>query len=501
MSGEILLILAIAVPFAGAAAIVALGRQPNAREAATLVTGTLLFIVNIGLVIAVSSGERPDITVFDFVPGAAIALSAEPLGALFGAIASGLWIVTSIYSIGYMRGGGEQNQTRFYAFFAIALACTMGVAYSRNLMTLFVFYEFLSLSTYPLVVHAGTEEARRGGRTYIGILMASSIAFLLFAILWTWTLAGTLEFALGGILQDVASPLALSGLLALYVFGIAKAGLMPLHRWLPAAMVAPTPVSALLHAVAVVKAGVFAVLKTAVFVFGIDTLGEIGGSRFFLYLAAFTVIAAGIIALRQDNLKRRLAYSTISQLGIIVLAAMTAHALGVVGGAMHIATHAFAKITLFFAAGAIYIAAHKTEISDMRGIGRAMPWTMTFFLIGALSVTGLPPTGGLWSKWTIALAAFAIDDYVLLAVLLASSLLSAGYLMPVVVRAFFAPVETGAAGGGAPENPATESQIREAPPLMLAAMGISSAGCIVLFFWPEPVFRLAALLFPGGVAP
>lgn len=496
MSSEILLILAIAVPLAGAAAIAALGRQPNVREAATLITAALLFLVNIGLAVAVAGGERPDIAAFDFVPGAAIALSAEPLGALFGLLASGLWIVTSIYSIGYMRGAGEKNQTRFYAFFAIALACTMGIAFSRNLMTLFVFYELLSLTTYPLVIHAGTEEARRGGRVYIGILMASSIAFLLFAILWTWTLAGTLEFALGGILADAASPLVLSALLVLYLFGIAKAGLMPLHRWLPAAMVAPTPVSALLHAVAVVKAGVFAVLKIAVFVFGIDTLSEISSSRFFLYLAAATVITAGVIALRQDNLKRRLAYSTVSQLGLIVLAAMTANALGVVGGAMHIATHAFAKITLFFAAGAIYVAAHETEISGMRGIGRTMPWTMTFFLIGALSVIGLPPAGGLWSKWTIALSAFAIEDYVLLAVLLASSLLSVGYLMPVVVRAFFAPFTDGAAA-----SPATTSPIREAPPFMLAAMAVSAAGCIVLFFWPGPLFRFAALLFPGGVAP
>jgi multicomponent Na+:H+ antiporter subunit D len=487
VSGDLLLILTVAVPLAGAAAIVLLRRQPNAREAATLVTAALLFFVNVGLVTVVIGGGRPDLLIFDFVPGAAIALAAEPLGALFGAIASGLWFVTSIYSIGYMRANAEKNQTRFYTFFAIALAATMGIAYARNLMTLFVFYEFLSLSTYPLVIHAGTEAARRGGRVYIGILMATSIAFFLFAILWTWTLAGTLEFAPGGILAGAASPLALSGLLALYVFGIAKAGLMPFHRWLPSAMVAPTPVSALLHAVAVVKAGVFAVLKIMIFVFGIDVLGEIGGSRFFLYLAAVTVIAAGIIALRQDNLKRRLAYSTISQLGLIVLAAMTANALGVVGGAMHIATHAFAKITLFFAAGAIYVAAHKTEISDMRGIGRAMPWTMTFFLIGALSVIGLPPAGGLWSKWIIALSVLQTGDYVLLAVLLGSSLLSAGYLMPIVARAFFAPAE----------GPQTPAPIREAPPMMLAAMGVSAAGCIFLFFWPGPIFRLAALLFPG----
>ncbi|MCP3692916.1 MAG: monovalent cation/H+ antiporter subunit D family protein, partial [Planctomycetaceae bacterium] len=308
--------------------------------------------------------------------------------------------------IGYMRGHHEKHQTRFYVCFALAIFAAMGAAMAENMFTLFIFYEVLTLSTYPLVTHHGTEKARRGGRTYLSILLFTSVSMLLLAMAWTWNLAGTLDFTAGGILSaenlrpgKELTTLGLGALLALYVFGTGKAAVMPFHRWLPAAMVAPTPVSALLHAVAVVKVGVFTVMKVVVYIFGTDLLTSTGVSTWLMYVAGMTILLGSLVALTKDNLKARLAYSTISQLSYIVLGAMLANSYGVVGGSMHIAMHACGKITLFFCAGAIYVAAHKTEISDMRGIGRVMPVTLFAFLLGSISVIGLPPFGGSWSKW------------------------------------------------------------------------------------------------------
>jgi multicomponent Na+:H+ antiporter subunit D len=386
LSGETLIALALLLPAAGSVGIFLAARQPNLREAVTLATALALFASVLGLLPAVLAGARPRLVALEMFPGIALAFSVEPLGMLFALVASGLWIVNSIYSIGYMRGNREAHQTRFYACFALALAATMGVAFSANLLTLYLFYEALTLVTWPLVTHRGDAEARSGGRIYLGILLGTSIVFLLPAIIVTWAVTGTLEFSPGGILRGAGlSNAAIGGLLALYMFGIGKAALMPVHRWLPAAMVAPTPVSALLHAVAVVKAGVFAVVKVIVYVFGIEALSAVRAADWLPTVAGFTIIAASIVALRSDNLKRRLAYSTVSQLSYVVLAASILAPLSVVGAAFHIAAHAVSKITLFFAAGAIYTAAHKTEVSQLDGIGRRMPWTMGAFAIGALS--------------------------------------------------------------------------------------------------------------------
>ena len=277
-------------------------------------------------------------------------------------------------------------------------------------------------------------------------------------------------------------------LLVLYVFGIGKAALMPFHRWLPAAMVAPTPVSALLHAVAVVKAGVFSVLKVTVYIFGVDNLAELGCSEWLQYLAAATIIIASLVAMTKDNLKARLAYSTISQLSYIVLGAMLVNSWGIIGGGMHIAMHAFGKITLFFCAGAIMVAAHKTEVSEMKGLGRVMPVTMAAFLIGSLSIIGAPPMAGLWSKWYLVLGTLEADSMAMLGVLLTSSLLSVGYLMPFAMRAFFVSPSEGPGG-----SPGTGG-LKEAPLPCLIAISLSALGCIVLFLFPEPLHHLMTLV-------
>jgi multicomponent Na+:H+ antiporter subunit D len=483
--GPLTVLLAVLVPLLGILATGLFRNRPNLREASTLITAGTLFGLVLSLAPRIYAGERPGLVLAEPLPGLPLSLEVEPLGLLFALVASSLWIVTSLYSIGYMRGHGEKNQNRFYIFFAISIASTMGVAFSGNLFTLFLFYEALTLCTFPLVTHHQTEKAKKAGRIYLGILLTTSIGIQLLAIVWTYLLAGTLDFTPGGIFRDVPVSGAIAAtLLVLYVFGVGKAAVMPFHRWLPAAMVAPTPVSALLHAVAVVKAGVFTILKVSVYIFGVDFMGEVGASDWIIWFAAATIILASLRAATKDNLKARLAYSTISQLSYIVLGALLANRWGIIGGGMHIAMHAFGKITLFFAAGAIMVAAHKTEISQMKGLGRTMPVTFGAFLVGALSIIGLPPAGGAWSKWFLALGTLEAGEYGLLAVLMLSSLLTLVYLLEIPVKAFFLSPEDGSASTG----------IREAPLPCLIALVVTAAASIGLFLYPGPLYDLMAMV-------
>jgi len=494
MTATTLLLAILLLPLAGAAGILMTRRSPNIREAVTLTTATLLA----GLVVIIArrfmAGEQFVLTLIEPMPGIAIAFEIEALGMLFALVAGLLWLVTSVYAIGYMRGHHEKNQTRFYTAFAISISATMGIAFSANLFTLFLFYEMLTLATYPLVAHAGTEEAKRGARTYLGVLLGTSIGFFLLAILVTWSLTGRIDFQHGGILAGHLDPAWAVLLYALFLFGIGKAAVMPFHRWLPAAMVAPTPVSALLHAVAVVKAGVFTVLKVTVYIFGTDFITTSGANDLLIWAAAITILLASLIAMNQDNLKRRLAYSTVSQLSYIVLGALLATNAGILGGALHIAMHAFAKITLFFAAGAILVASHKTEISQINGLGKQMPWTFVFFTIGACSIIGLPPFGGMWSKWYLAMGTLEAGQWMLLAVLMISSLLNIAYLLVIPARAFFG--ESQPADGHDDDHGHRHG---EAPATCLIAMAVTSLACIYLFFNPEPFYTLAGLISTAPV--
>jgi multicomponent Na+:H+ antiporter subunit D len=479
--------MAVLVPLAGTLLIGLFRNRPNLREASSLITAMTLLALVVSLWPEVLSGGRPGVVLAHPLPEIPLALEVEPLGLVFALVASSLWIVTTLYSVGYMRGHNEKHQTRFYVFFAVALSAAVGVAFSANLFTLFVFYEALTLCTFPLVTHHGTERARRAGRVYLGILLTTSIGFQLLAIVWTYSIAGTLDFRPGGILMGGTSSGVVTILLALFVFGVGKAAVMPFHRWLPAAMVAPTPVSALLHAVAVVKAGVFTILKVSVYVFGMDLISETGAADLLVWVAAATIILASLVAFSKDNLKARLAYSTISQLSYIVLGALLANKWGFIGGGMHIAMHAFGKITLFFAAGAIMVAAHKTDISQMKGLGRTMPFTFGAFFLGALSIIGLPPAGGSWSKWFLGLGTLEAGQIGLLVVLMLSSLLTLVYLLEVPVKAFFA---------RDPKSPPYEG-IREAPWPTLVAMGVTAATSILLFFVPGPLHRLMVMVVGG----
>lgn len=487
MSAAVLILIIILLPLLGAVGIIAARHNPDTREGVTLVTALLVAILVVIIANRFLNGEEFTLTVAEPIAGIAIAFKVEALGMLFALVAGLLWVVTSIYAIGYMRSHNEKNQTRFFAAFAVAISCTIGVAFSDNLFTLFLCYELLTLSTYPLVTHSGTAEAKKAGRVYLGILLGTSIGLFLLGILITWFVAGTVTFQEGGVLTGKLDP-AWAGLLyALFLFGIGKAALMPFHRWLPAAMVAPTPVSALLHAVAVVKAGVFTLLKVTVYIFGSDFILSNDVTGGLIWAAAATMLFASMIAMTKDNLKARLAYSTISQLSYIALGAMLAIKSGLIGASMHIAMHAFAKITLFFAAGAILVVTHKKLISEMYGLGRAMPITFGAFLIGTLSIIGLPPLGGMWSKWYLGLGLVETSQLLLLAVLMFSSLLNIAYLLPIPVRAFFSK----------PASGKHYTEIKEAPKTILLAMIITSTTCVVLFFSPDPFYQLATLAAGG----
>ena len=484
LSTENIVVLALLIPFVGALLIPLFHASPNLRETVTLATAGTLCLAAFSLLGPVLNGARPEAHIIQVVPGLDIAFKVEPLGMLFALVASSLWIVNSIYSIGYMRANEEPRQTTFYVCFAVALGCAIGVAFAGNLFTLFLFYEALTLSTYPLVTHKRDGEAIRAGRVYLLLLLGTSLVLFLPAIIVTWALAGTLDFTPGGILAGKAGAPVIAALLALYIFGIGKAAVMPLHFWLPAAMVAPTPVSALLHAVAVVKAGVFTIVKVVVFVFGVDNLALLGQSGWLTAVAGTTVIAASLVALRQDNLKRRLAYSTISQLSYVVLGAAILTPISLTGAAMHIAIHAFSKITLFFAAGSIYTAAHLTEVSQLDGIGRRMPWTMAAFTIGALGMIGIPPTAGFLGKWFILTGAMQTANWLAVSVIVVSTLLNAGYFLPIVFRAFFREPPDDGHGVG----------IREAPWPMVLALTITAAGSLLMFFLPGIPYALATLM-------
>jgi multicomponent Na+:H+ antiporter subunit D len=480
MSPEMTIALSFLIPLAGALLILAASRvNDNLREGVTLVTAIALAITIWSLIPELMAGGRPELLLFEILPGINFGFQIEPLGMLFAALASGLWIVNSVYSIGYMRANKEIKQTRFYVFFALSITATIGIAFSANLFTLFLFYEALTLCTYPLVSHKGDEKTIRSARIYLGVLLTTSIGLLLPAILWTYFVAGTGDFTPGGILEGNLEGPALGLLLGLFVFGIGKAAVMPVHRWLPAAMVAPTPVSALLHAVAVVKAGVFTVVKVIVYIFGVEHLFAEPSSGWLLYAAAFTVIVASIVALKQTNIKRLLAYSTVAQLSYVVMAAAILKPLAEVGASVHIVAHAFGKITLFFAAGAIYTAAKKTEVWQLKGIGRRMPWTMTAFTIGALSMIGVPPTGGFVSKWFILAGAFQSDNYVAIATIIGSTVLNAAYFLPIIFAVWFSR-----------EDPDQKLDHGEAPWPMVTALSITAALTIGLFIFNAPLIAL-----------
>ncbi|MFA9517101.1 cation:proton antiporter [Halopenitus sp. H-Gu1] len=446
-------IFAVLVSFVATGFIIATYRWPDVREGVTILAALAKFGAVASMLPGVLGGTVYVTNFVTFLPGIEFTLRADPLGMLFAFLASGLWIVTSLYSIGYMRGLDEPNQTRYFAAFALSLSTTMGIAFAGNLVTIFVFYELLSIATYPLVAHDETEEARSAGRKYLAYTMFGGGVLVLAGtvlIYWLTGLVGepTVSFSAGGIdaLATAASTDPLMAKIAFVLlavgFGV-KAGMMPLHQWLPEAMVAPTPVSGLLHAVAVVKSGAFGVSRVVLDVFGPEIVFDLGVGLWLSVAAAFTLTAASVIALRKDHLKQRLAYSTVSQLSYILLGLGLFGWYGLVGALLHIPAHAFMKLTLFFCAGSIHVETHTDYISEMAGIGKRMPVTMGAFTVAAAGMAGIPLVAGFVSKYYMLIggvqmgAAFSPVGYYLAGALLLSGVLNIAYFWPVVYTAFF----------------------------------------------------------------
>ena len=466
-----------------AALLVALlGRWPNVRESCIFAAAAIKLGLLLSLAPAVLDGKLYEFEVMELLPNVGLAFRVDALGLMFALVSVSLWIPTTIFSMGFLRPLKRHAQTRFFFFFAIAISSAVGVAFSANLLTLFIFYEALSLSTYPLVTHHQDDDAIKGGRKYLTYLLGTSIALALPAMIIVYQQTGNLDFANGGVFADRTSTTLLVVLLVMFLFGFAKAGLMPFHAWLPGAMVAPAPVSALLHAVAVVKVGVFSIIRVLTGIFGVDLLANPPSlSTIVCVLAAITLIVASLIALTQDNIKSRLAYSTIGQLSYIILGVGLATKSGIAGAALHIPMHAFGKITLFLCAGAIYQACGAKCISEIHGLGRKLPLTMTAFFIGSLCVIGLPPTGGFVSKWYLLNGSLDSAQQWAFAVFLTSSLLNAAYFLPIVYKAFFA----------TPTDPARLDKAKEPPPLTVVPLFITSAGCLLLFFFSDKLFQFA----------
>jgi len=442
-------LLALLVPVLGAAGVVLLRHRTPARELCGVVAGITQLGLVATMVPAVGDGGTVSFTLSTFLPEAPIALRADALGVVLAGTAAALWVLTTVYAMGYLGTAPDPALTRFHAFFCLTMAATIGVAFSANLLTMYLFYEALTVITYPLVTHTGTPEAARGGRRYLAYQLGCGIAFLLPAIVLTYIEAGTFDFVRGGILDADAGGTLLVIVYGLYLLGIAKAALMPVHSWLPAAMVAPVPVSALLHAVAVVNVGVFCVLRVVLDVFGTDLVAELGLGVLTLVVASVTIVVASWHARRLDNLKGILAYSTIGQLSYMILGMALLSPGGRTGAVLHLVGHSFSKITLFFAVGSVNLASHRTLASELRGIGRQLPWTMGALAVGALSIIGLPPTIGFIAKYFLFVGAVEAGQWAVLVVLAVSTLLSAGYYLRVLRSALFdAPLAVSAGGPG-----------------------------------------------------
>ena len=472
------LLLAVLIPLIGSILVMLLDKDENIRETISSVSSIALFVVVCSMVPTIFAGKTLYYNLFTILPGVTISLRADPMSMIFAMVASSLWTIAVFYSMGYMRGLKEHAQTRFNACFAIAIFGAIGVAFSDNLFTMYLFYEIVSVCTYPLVAHHQDQEGYEGGRKYLVYLTATAKAFLLPAMILIYVLTGTLDFATDistGIFPDGVNKGLVVMLYIFCLFGFAKNGVMPFHHWLPGAMVAPTPVSALLHAVAVVKVGVFCTTRVMLYVFGVDLMDAFNLGVPTAYFVGFTIIAASVIALSKDNLKARLAYSTVSQLSYIILGVALLTPAAIEGGLIHIVNHAFAKITLFFCAGAIYVASHKKEISEMEGLGKVMPFTFGAFAIASLSMIGAPPVAGFVSKWNLLVGSMQAHQIGILLILLASTLLNAAYFLPVSYRAFF--------GKLPPGEPYTG--IKEAPLSMLIPILIACFISVIIGIFPN----------------
>lgn len=490
-----LIFLTTAIPMLTSLMLMVSGKRPNVRESWSVLGAVLTFLSVMNLLPYVMSGVALEHTFFEIYPGVCVKFRLDGMGILFAGTSSFLWILAAFYCVGYMRGLDEHAQTRFYVCYAISVGGAMGAAFAGNLFTLYLFYEIVSIATYPLVMHHQDAEGYEGGKKYIVYLFFTSKAFLLTGMVLLYMQCGTLDFdasgIVNGILPEGANRTLVTVTYLCFLFGFAKSGIMPLHNWLPSAMVAPTPVSALLHAVVVVKVGVFSTARVMLSIFGTQLLSDTGLGIFTAYFVSFTIVTASVIALTKTNLKARLAYSTVSQLSYILLGVAMLTPNSVTGGILHITNHAFSKITLFFCAGCIFVASGKKDIKEMGGLGYRMPFTMVAFALASLSMIGVPPVCGFVTKWYLALGTMDIHNWILLTVLLVSSLLNAGYFVPVVIQAFY--------GKPLPEDEGQTSSLEKRPLIMfmVVPLTITAIFSVLFGFYPDFFIRIVGALDTG----
>ncbi|APR98393.1 proton-conducting transporter transmembrane domain-containing protein [Wolbachia endosymbiont of Folsomia candida] len=478
------LLITALIPLFGALAIFLTGKWQKLSNSITVASSILLFMYVCICTVYWMYGDHSQFILMDFGNNLHISLVLESTGLVFSLLISFLWILTSIYAICYMQNNyAGSNYSNFLCFLSISISCAMFIAFSGDLLTTFVFYELLTISTYPLVTYNSTNESMIAGRYYFGVLFFSSLVLFFPAIGLLYNEFHTLDFVNGGIFKfDTSSTTFIAVCFVMLIYGIGKAALMPMHFWLPKAMVAPTPVSALLHAVAVVKSGVFIIIKVILYTFGVDNLQRFAQQNWFAggwltYAAGFTIITASLIALKQKELKKLLAYSTVSQLSYIILFASIFSQLSIKVAIFQLVCHGFAKITLFFIAGTIITQTGEKYIDRLHGIGRSMPLAMTAFTIGALSMIGVPPAPTFWSKFLIFQAVFNSGNVVLSVfvtlVLIASTILNALYFLPIIYNAFF--------------SKSSQSSFIKKTPVFLILPPVVTAICTLLAFFSYQV--------------
>jgi multicomponent Na+:H+ antiporter subunit D len=429
-------------------------------------------VVLVGMIaLQVLGGRVPEFRLA-LLPELDLVLRADALSMLFGSLSAVLWLVTTVYAIAYLER--SPNRARFFGFFSICVTATMGVAMAGNLLTFFVFYELLTLATWPLVAHSGTREAMAAGRTYLRYTLGGSALFLI-GLIWLYGLVGAEDFIAGGSLAElgVEQSVSLQIVFVLLLVGMGvKAALVPLHGWLPQAMVAPAPVSALLHAVAVVKAGAFGVVRLVEDVYGVALTADLGMASLLAVLASLTIVYGSVMALMQTDIKRRLAYSTVSQVSYIALGVAIGGAMATAGGMVHLVHQGVMKITLFFCAGIFASLLGVKRVDQLTGIGRRLPWTATAFSIAALGMIGLPPMAGFISKWYLGVGAVAVGQPWVIAVLVASTLLNAAYFLPLLRRMWLDPTPTVWPGGERASRAVTAGLVGPAVVTALLSLGL-----------------------------
>ena len=493
------------LPIGGGILLLIVSSKDGAYRRLEFLTGgiTLANSLMVGWLIAAKSGTGEQAVLFRLYGDLKVMFCLDGLGSVFAGLIALLWPLAVLYSFEYMRH--EERRTSFFAYYLMTYGVTVGIAFSGNLMTLYLFYELLTVVTFPLVLHPMTREAARASRKYLYYAIGgAAFAFIGIIFVLSYSASGNTQFMPGGVLDLTAvrerrGTLLLVYVLAFFGFGV-KAALFPCHGWLPEATVAPTPVTALLHAVAVVKSGAFAVIRLTYFSFGTQFLRGTWAHMAVMAAVMVTIVFGSTMAVKEIHWKRRLAYSTISNLSYILLGTVMMSPLGLAAALSHMVFHAFMKICSFFCAGCVMHQSGRTYVYELDGLGRYMPVTFGCLAVASFSLAGIPPFAGFVSKWNIAQAAFGCGAdlatagssgkwlaYAGAGVLLYSAFMTAVYMFTVLVRAYFPKAD------GPEQTPKFESalqEIRDPGWMMLAPLVIFAAAIIGLGLYSGPVMEI-----------